>query len=52
MAEKVMVDTTKSIMSPMPGKVISMGVKVGDTVEDGQELCILEAMKMQNIIKS
>lgn len=52
MAEKIMVDTTKSIMSPMPGKVLSVAVKVGQEVEDGQELCILEAMKMQNILKS
>jgi propionyl-CoA carboxylase alpha chain len=52
MAPVIKVDTTKSIMSPMPGKVLSVSVKVGQEVEDGQELCILEAMKMQNILKS
>ena len=36
----------------MPGAVVSVAVQVGDTVVDGQELCIIEAMKMQNILKS
>lgn len=36
----------------MPGKILSVSVKVGQVVEDGQELCIIEAMKMQNILKS
>jgi len=35
MAPVIKVDTTKSIMSPMPGKVLSVSVKVGDEVEDG-----------------
>lgn len=48
----VKIDTTRSILSPMPGAVVSVAVQVGDTVVDGQELCIIEAMKMQNILKS
>lgn len=52
MAPVVKVDTTKSILSPMPGAVVSVAVQPGDTVVDGQELCIIEAMKMQNILKS
>lgn len=40
------------IMSPMPGLVLDIMVKEGDNVEDGQALAILEAMKMENIIKS
>ena len=36
----------------MPGAVVSVSVKPGDKVVDGQELCIIEAMKMQNILKS
>jgi biotin carboxyl carrier protein len=32
----------------MPGKVVTVEVKVGDTVEEGQTILILEAMKMQN----
>nr|AAX30561.1 SJCHGC05113 protein [Schistosoma japonicum] len=34
--------------APMPGLVRSVSVKPGDRVSDGQELCVLEAMKMQN----
>ena len=52
MAPVVKIDTTKSILSPMPGAVVSVAVQPGDTVVDGQELCIIEAMKMQNILKS
>ena len=32
----------------MPGKIISLTVSVGDTVKNGQELLIMEAMKMHN----
>lgn len=42
------IDTSKIIMSPMPGLVFSIAVKVGEKVVPGQELCIIEAMKMQN----
>ena len=52
MAPEVKIDTTKSILSPMPGAVVSVSVAPGDTVVDGQELAIIEAMKMQNILKS
>lgn len=52
MAPVVKIDTTRSILSPMPGAVVSVSVAPGDTVVDGQELCIIEAMKMQNILKS
>ena len=36
----------------MPGSVIDILVKVGDKVVDGQEICILESMKMQQTLKS
>ena len=36
----------------MPGAIVEVLVKEGDTVVDGQPLCIIEAMKMQNILKS
>jgi propionyl-CoA carboxylase alpha chain len=36
----------------MPGTLVSFAVKEGDVVEMGQELCVVEAMKMQNIIRS
>lgn len=52
MAPPKKIDYAKSIISPMPGAIVSVSVEVGQTVSDGQELCIIEAMKMQNIIKS
>lgn len=45
-------DTAKMVMSPMPGAIVSIAVQVGQTVVDGQDLCVIEAMKMQNLIKS
>ncbi|KAG8225123.1 hypothetical protein J437_LFUL006146 [Ladona fulva] len=48
MPEKPKVDTSKIVASPMPGLVKSVAVKVGDVVVEGQEVCIVEAMKMQN----
>ncbi len=42
----------KVIQSPIPGVVISVNVRTGDPVQHGQELCIIEAMKMKNMIRS
>jgi biotin carboxyl carrier protein len=42
----------KEILSPMPGLVKQISIKEGDEIEVGQNLFILEAMKMENIIKS
>ena len=52
MAPPVKIDHSKSILSPMPGLMITVDVEAGQTVVDGQQLCIIEAMKMQNIIKA
>ena len=41
-----------NIKAPMPGLIIDLKVKVGDHVKAGDPLLILEAMKMENIIKS
>jgi biotin carboxyl carrier protein len=41
-----------AIISSMPGRVIDIKVKIGDEVTKGQELCIIEAMKMQMPVKS
>lgn len=38
------------IESPMPGNVLKVNVKVGDSVEEGQAVAVLEAMKMENDI--
>jgi len=52
MKKPVKLDTTKMVMSPMPGSIVSVSVQPGQTVVDGQILCVIEAMKMQNLIKS
>ena len=41
-----------SVKSPLPGIILSIDCKVGDTVKKGQKLLILEAMKMENTIPS
>ncbi|KAG8452062.1 hypothetical protein GDO86_004019 [Hymenochirus boettgeri] len=48
MPEKVEEDTSSILRSPMPGTVVAVSVKPGDTVSEGQEICVIEAMKMQN----
>ncbi len=50
--EKQPADTSKMIISPMPGLIISMNVEVGQTVREGEIVCVIEAMKMQNIIRA
>jgi biotin carboxyl carrier protein len=42
----------QQIVAPMPGKVVRLLVKAGDRVEAGQGLLVVEAMKMQNEIRS
>jgi biotin carboxyl carrier protein len=42
----------KELKAPMPGLVLDVLVKSGDTVTIGQDLLVLEAMKMENSIKS
>ncbi len=39
------------VTSPMPGTILSVDVKVGEEVEAGQVVCVLEAMKMKNPIR-
>uniref|UniRef100_A0AAQ5Z381 Propionyl-CoA carboxylase alpha chain, mitochondrial n=1 Tax=Amphiprion ocellaris TaxID=80972 RepID=A0AAQ5Z381_AMPOC len=48
MPEKVPEDTSSILRSPMPGTVVAVSIKPGDTVAEGQEICVIEAMKMQN----
>ncbi len=50
--DKKKVKQLKTLQSPMPGRILSFAVKIGDTVEDGTALFTLEAMKMENVIKS
>uniref|UniRef100_A0AC11DP31 Propionyl-CoA carboxylase subunit alpha n=1 Tax=Ovis aries TaxID=9940 RepID=A0AC11DP31_SHEEP len=48
MLEKAAEDTSSILRSPMPGVVVAISVKPGDLVAEGQEICVIEAMKMQN----
>lgn len=41
-----------AVLAPIPGVIVSVAVKTGDTVTFGQELCLLEAMKMKNQIRA
>ncbi|WP_343698790.1 acetyl/propionyl/methylcrotonyl-CoA carboxylase subunit alpha [Caulobacter sp.] len=50
--EKQAADTSKLVLSPMPGLVVSMDVAAGQLVREGEVVCVLEAMKMQNIIRA
>lgn len=44
--------SAQAVRAPIPGVIISVAVKPGDEVTVGQELCILEAMKMKNTIRA
>ena len=50
MPEKVPPDMSKFLISPMPGLLVSVAVKEGDVINAGQELAVLEAMKMENTL--
>ena len=50
--EKEAADTSRMVISPMPGLVVSMDVVLGQEVKEGEQVCIIEAMKMQNIIRA
>lgn len=41
-----------TVKAPLPGTIVSVSVSEGERVDEGQELCILEAMKMNNPIRS
>ena len=50
--EKKKADTSKSVLSPMPGLVVTIDVAEGQTVREGEVICVIEAMKMQNILRA
>jgi propionyl-CoA carboxylase alpha chain len=52
MPEKVAADTSKKLLCPMPGLVIALPVAVGQEVKAGEPLAIVEAMKMENILRA
>nr|WP_246617098.1 acetyl/propionyl/methylcrotonyl-CoA carboxylase subunit alpha [Sphingomonas yunnanensis] len=50
--EKVPPDLSKFLIAPMPGLLVRLDVAVGDKVEAGQPLAVVEAMKMENILRA
>ncbi len=52
MIEKVAPDLSKFLICPMPGLLVRLDVAAGDRVEAGQALAVVEAMKMENILRA
>ncbi|MFW2544596.1 acetyl-CoA carboxylase biotin carboxylase subunit [Primorskyibacter sp. 2E107] len=52
MPEKLPPDTSKLLLCPMPGLIVKVNVAAGDEVQEGQALCTVEAMKMENILRA
>ncbi|MFA8441510.1 acetyl-CoA carboxylase biotin carboxylase subunit [Yoonia sp.] len=52
MPEKLPPDTSKQLLCPMPGLIVKIDVAEGDEVQEGQALCTVEAMKMENILRA
>jgi len=52
MPEKVAPDTSRLLLCPMPGLIVSIDVEEGQEVQEGQKLCTVEAMKMENILRA
>jgi len=52
MPVKLPPDLSKFLLCPMPGQVVRIDVREGDVVEAGQNLAIVEAMKMENVLRA
>jgi propionyl-CoA carboxylase alpha chain len=52
MPEKVVANTGKQLLCPMPGLVKAISVRPGQEVKAGEPLCIVEAMKMENVLRA
>ncbi len=52
MPVKLAPDTSKMLLCPMPGLMLSLSVAEGEEVKAGQVLCVVEAMKMENVLKA
>jgi propionyl-CoA carboxylase alpha chain len=52
MLEKVAPDMSRFLVAPMPGLVTRLDVAAGDKVEPGQPVAVMEAMKMENILRA
>jgi propionyl-CoA carboxylase alpha chain len=52
MPEKPPPDTSKFLLSPMPGLLARIVVAAGEDVKTGQDLAVVEAMKMENVLRA
>jgi propionyl-CoA carboxylase alpha chain len=52
MPERVLSDASRQLVCPMPGLIVSIAVDVGQEVKAGEPLAIVEAMKMENILRA
>jgi propionyl-CoA carboxylase alpha chain len=52
MPEKLPPDTSRMLLCPMPGLIVKIDVEEGQEVQQGQALCTVEAMKMENILRA
>jgi propionyl-CoA carboxylase alpha chain len=52
MPEKVAPDLSKFLLSPMPGLLVKVSVEEGQEVKAGEELAVIEAMKMENVLRA
>lgn len=44
--------TARAVLAPLPGTIVAISVKPGAAVAHGQELCVIDAMKMKNVIRA
>ena len=49
---KTLTDTSKALRSPMPGLVVAVSVSEGQEIKAGEAVAVIEAMKMQNILRA
>jgi len=52
MPVKAAPDMSKYLLSPMPGLLVSVAVTEGQEIKAGEVLCVVEAMKMENILRA
>jgi propionyl-CoA carboxylase alpha chain len=52
MPPKKISDTGKQVLCPMPGLVVSIAVKEGQEVKAGEPVAVIEAMKMENVLRA
>jgi propionyl-CoA carboxylase alpha chain len=52
MIEKPPPDLSKFLLSPMPGLLVKLAANVGDEIKAGEEIAVVEAMKMENSLRA